>query len=113
MPKFSTLSKKIGPRVCFIFNSGTARHYGPKDNAVEMYESIQPRGVPRDEDAAVQLDNAWAARCLLDRYVLFFRTKAREEPGFELTKPSTGQELQQTTKLQRSEGYNGNTGLKR
>ena len=37
----------------------------------------------------------------------FFRTKAREEPGFELTKPSTGQELQQTTKLQRSERYNG------
>ena len=45
--------------------------------------------------------------------LFFFRTKAREEPGFELTKPSTGQELQQTTKLQRSEGYNGNTGLKR
>ena len=29
---------------------------------------------------------------------LFFRTKARDEPGFELTKPSTGQELQHNNK---------------
>ena len=29
---------------------------------------------------------------LPSRFLVFFRTKAQEEPGFELTKPSTGQD---------------------
>ena len=39
---------------------------------------------------------------------IFFRTKAQEEPGFELTKPSTGQEYKKqehhTTSAKRYKG---------
>ena len=39
---------------------------------------------------------------LVNLYILF-RTKAQEEPGFELTKPSTGQDYnEQQSKMKRN-----------
>uniref|UniRef100_A0A453QX41 phosphoribosylanthranilate isomerase n=1 Tax=Aegilops tauschii subsp. strangulata TaxID=200361 RepID=A0A453QX41_AEGTS len=51
------------------------------DNVCEAVSVLKPNGVD------------------VSTGIFFFRTKAREEPDFELTKPSTGQELQQTTQL--------------
>ena len=40
----------------------------------------------------------------------FFGTKAQEEPGFELTKPSTGQALQRTNRANKTKRIQGADG---
>lgn len=41
--------------------------------------------------------------CESEKSTTFFRHKALDEPGFEITKPSTGQELQHTYRITTAE----------